>query len=305
MASAQSYLRPDVIQQVQRLDLKARFIVEGFLAGLHNSPYHGFSVEFSEHRKYAPGDDLRLIDWNVFAKTDRFYVKKYQAETNLDGYLLVDMSGSMAYPKEAGIDKPGGRMTKFDYAVCLAAALGYMMIHQQDAVGLACFDSQLRAFLPPRTKRSHLMAILGHLARVRPRGPTGLAASLHRIADRVRKRSLLIILSDFWDEPDNVIEALHHLRFRKHDMILFQVLDSDETQFPFAGMQRFEDVESSTSVVADPEAIRASYLAALHEFCERYRTEAAAVRADFVQVDTSMTFDRALVQFLIDRQRRF
>jgi len=305
MPSAASYLRPDVIQQVQRLDLKARFIVEGFLAGLHGSPYHGFSVEFSEHRKYVSGDDLRQIDWNVFGKTDRFYVKKYQAETNLDGYLLVDTSGSMAYPPELQTPGAGGRMTKFDYAVCLAAALGYMMIRQQDAVGLACFDTELRAFLPPRSRRAHLMAILGHLARVRPRGRTGLAASLHKMADRVRRRSLMIVLSDFLDEPAEVIDALHHLRFRGHDLILFQVLDVEEVQFPFVGLRRFQDVESPASVVADPEAIRTDYLAALRAFIGRYRAEAAGLRADFVQVDTSMTFDKALVQFLIDRQRRF
>jgi len=305
MPSAASYLRPDVIQQVQRLDLKARFIVEGFLAGLHGSPYHGFSVEFSEHRKYVSGDDLRQIDWNVFGKTDRFYVKKYQAETNLDGYLLVDTSGSMAYPPELQTPGAGGRMTKFDYAVCLAAALGYMMIRQQDAVGLACFDTELRAFLPPRSRRAHLMAILGHLARVRPRGRTGLAASLHKMADRVRRRSLMIVLSDFLDEPAEVIDALHHLRFRGHDLILFQVLDVEEVQFPFVGLRRFQDVESPASVVADPEAIRTDYLAALRAFIDRYRAEAAGLRADFVQVDTSMTFDKALVQFLIDRQRRF
>jgi uncharacterized protein (DUF58 family) len=305
MASAQSYLRPDVIQQVRRLDLKARFIVEGFLAGLHGSPYQGFSVEFSEHRKYAAGDDLRQIDWNVFGKTDRFYIKKYQAETNLDGYLLVDTSKSMAYPPKAAGPESGGRMTKFDYAVCLAAALGYMMIHQQDAVGLVCFDKELRAFLPPRCKRGHLMAILGHLARVRPRGRTGLADALHAVADRVRRRSLMIVLSDFLDEPDAVIEALHHMRYRGHDLILFQVLDTDETEFPFTGLRRFEDVESKATAVTDPEAIRADYLAALRAFIQRYRDEAAGVRADFVQVDTSMTFDKALVQFLIDRQRRF
>lgn len=304
MATAQSYLRPDVIQQVRRLDLKARFIVEGFLAGLHSSPFHGFSVEFSEHRKYVPGDDLRLIDWNVFGKTDRFYVKKYQAETNLNGYLLVDCSGSMAYPPDAA-GRSAERMSKFDYAVCLAAALGYMMIHQQDAVGLVCFDEKLRSFLPPRTKRAHLMTILGHLARVRPRGPTGLAAALHDVADRVRRRSLVIVFSDFLDDPGAVLDGLHHLRYRGHDLILFQVLDMDETQFPFVGMRRFEDVESEVSVVADAEAIRAQYLAALHDFVETYRREAAGVRADFVQVDTSMTFDRALIQFLVDRQRRF
>lgn len=305
MASAQSYLRPEVVSQVQRLDLRARFIVEGFLAGLHSSPFHGFSLEFSEHRKYVAGDDPRQIDWNVFGKTDRFYIKKYQAETNLNGYLLVDCSGSMAYPEEAVGDLSRRRMAKFDYAVCLAAAFGYMMIRQQDAVALVCFDTQLRTFLPPKTRRAHLMTLLGHLARVRPHGPTGLARSLHEVADRVRKRSLMVLLSDFLDDQDAVIDALHHLRYRGHDLILFQVLDTDETEFPFTGLKRFEDVESRSHVVADAESIRSDYIEALREFVDRYRRETAGVRADFVQVDTSMTFDRALLQFLVDRQRRF
>jgi uncharacterized protein (DUF58 family) len=305
MATAQSYLRPEIIQQVARLDLKARFIVEGFYSGLHSSPYHGFSVEFSEHRKYAPGDDLRQMDWNVFGKTDRFYIKKYRAETNLDGYLLVDTSASMAYPADPRADRPPNRMTKLDYAICLAAALGYMMIHQQDAVGLACFDTRLRAFLPPRSRRAHLLTILAHLANVTPAGPTGLAPSLHAIADRIRRRSLLIVLSDFLADPDDVIDALHHIRFRGHDLILFQVLDPDEVTFPFSGMRRFEDTETGDRLVADPEAIRAEYLEALHGFIDRYRAEAAGVRADFVQVDTAMTFDRALIEFLLSRQRRF
>ncbi len=314
MASAARYLRPEVIAQVQRLDLKARFIVEGFISGLHSSPFHGFSVEFSEHRRYVPGDDLRLIDWAVFGKTDRYYVKKFEAETNLECYLLVDTSASMAYPEadqppRARHDDPGtGRMSKLDYAICLAAALGYMMTSQQDAVGLARFDSKLRCFLPPRSKRSDLMRLIAELAAVRPvRDQTGkgLAAGLHDVARRVRKRGLMVILSDFLAEADEVIDALHHLRFGGHDLILFQVLDWTEVALPFENLCRFEDPETGRSLVAQPQAARAGYLAALHAFTERYRSQAAALRADFVQVDTSMTFDRALIQFLIDRQRRF
>src|SRR3954470_807670 len=175
MASAEKYLRPEVIRQVARLDLRAKFIVEGFLAGLHASPFQGFSVEFSEHRKYAPGDDIKNIDWGVYAKTERYYVKKFEAETNVSGYLVMDLSASMAYTYRQ-------ELTKFEYAICLAAALGYLMIHQQDPVGLVTFDTQVRTFLPPRSKRSQLGTILSVLAGLKPTGTTDVATSLHRLA---------------------------------------------------------------------------------------------------------------------------
>lgn len=307
MASAVQYLRPDVIAQVQRLDLKARFIVEGFISGMHGSPFQGFSVEFSEHRKYVPGDDLRQIDWSVYGRTDRFYIRKFEAETNLECHLVVDTSASMAYPspQEAAA---AGRMSKLDYAICLAAALGYLMIHQQDAVGLARFDDRLRAFLPARSKKAHLTRLIGELARAYPAADAsgkGLTEAIHEVARRVRKRGLIVILSDFLADVDEVIEALHHLRFRGHDLILFQVLDWTEVAFPFEELSSFEDPETRQKLTTHPRAVREAYMEALREFTERYRRECAAVRADFVQVDTSMTFDRALVQFLIDRRRRF
>jgi len=307
MTSAAQYLRPDVIAQVQRLDLKARFIVEGFISGLHGSPFHGFSTEFSEHRRYVPGDDLRLIDWSAYGKTDRLYIKKFEAETNLDCYLLVDTSASMAYP-DPQTARQQNRMSKLDYAICLAAALGYMMTNQQDAVGLARFDSKLRSFLPARSKRSHLMRLITELANVRPArddSGKGISEAIHDVARRVRKRGLMVIISDFLAEVNELIDALHHLRFRGHDLILFQVLDWTEVTLPFENLSRFEDPESGQHVVAQPEAARAGYLEALRQFIERLRTESAALPADFVQVDTSMTFDRALIEFLIDRQRRF
>jgi len=295
--TAEQYLRPDVIQQVQRLDLKARFIVEGFLSGLHGSPFHGFSVEFSEHRKYTPGDDIRMVDWNVYGKTDRYYIKKFEAETNLDSYLLVDCSGSMDFAL-------GGRMTKMDYAICLAAALGYMMVHQQDSVGLFTFDEKVRAFLPPKTKRSHLINILATLARTKPFGKTHLSAALHDVAGRVRKRGLMILLSDLLDEPQEVLRGLHHLRYRGHDIIIFQVLDHSEVSFEFDGQVRFEDPETADFVDANPRAIRAAYLEEIRRFIDDYRRECQAVRADFVTVHNAMTFDKALIEFLVERQSR-
>lgn len=293
----EEYLRPDVIQQVRRLDLKARFIVEGFLSGLHGSPFHGFSVEFSEHRKYEPGDDLRLIDWGVYGKTDRYYIKKFQAETNLEAYLLVDSSASMDFAT-------GGRMSKMDYAICLAAALGYMMIHQQDAVGLYVFDEKVRQFLPPKSKRSHLTNILATLAQTTPAGQTHLAACLHEIADRIRKRGLIILLSDLLADPEPVIDALHHVKYRGHDLIIFQVMDHSELAFEFDGQVRFEEPETGDALDADPQAIRAAYLKEIAAFIDNYRREAQNVRADFVTVDNAMTFDKALIEFLAERESR-
>src|SRR5580693_4296817 len=207
MANAESYLRPEVIRQVSRLDLRAKFIVEGFLAGLHASPFQGFSVEFSEHRKYVPGDDLKDLDWNIYAKTDRYYIKKFEAETNVTGYLAMDLSASMAYTYRQ-------ELTKFEYAICLAAALGYLMIHQQDPVGLVTFDTAIRAALPPRSKRTQLASILSLLSSITPSGQTDVAASLHQLASMIRNRSLIMLFSDLLGDPEPVIDALHRLRHR-------------------------------------------------------------------------------------------
>ena len=294
----EQYLRPDVIQQVQRLDLKARYIIEGLMAGLHSSPFHGFSVEFSEHRKYVPGDDIRLIDWSVYAKTDRYYIKKFRAETNLEAYLLMDCSGSMGFAT-------GGRMTKMDYGICLAAALGYLMVNQQDSVGLAVFDDKLRHFLPPKTKRSHLMNMLSILAQTIPSGPTNLASAIHDMADRVRKRGLMILISDLICDQAEVVNALHHMKYRGHDLIIFQVLDHSELAFEFDGQVRFECPETKEHIDTDPQAIRAAYQDEIKAFIDEYRQECQAIRADFVTVDNSMTFDKALVEFLAQRQGRF
>src|SRR6266403_5497269 len=189
MGAPEMYLRPEVIHQVARLDLRAKFIVEGFLSGLHASPFQGFSVEFSEHRKYTPGDDIKDLDWNVYAKTERYYVKKFRAETNVTGYLVMDLSASMAYTYRQ-------ELTKFDYAICLAAALGYLMIHQQDPVGLVTFDTKIQTCLPPRSKRTQLGAMLAVLANLKPSGKTDVGQCLHRLATMIKSRSLIMLFSD-------------------------------------------------------------------------------------------------------------
>jgi len=298
MSAPEKYLRPDVIRQVARLDLRAKFIVEGFLSGLHASPFQGFSVEFSEHRKYVPGDDLKDLDWTVYAKTDKYYLKKFQAETNVTGYLVMDLSASMAYTYRQ-------ELTKFDYAICLAAALGYLMIHQQDPVGLVAFDQKISQSLPPRSKRSHLGTILSILANLKPAGETDLAACVHQLASMIRGKSLVMIFSDLLTDPEPVLESLHHLRHRGHEIILFNILDEAEVQFPFEGLIEFTDVETPDRLTLDAKGMRADYLTAVAEFRETYRRECAKANIDYVAMDTSVGFDKALLEYLVQRQRRF
>jgi uncharacterized protein (DUF58 family) len=298
MAASEKYLRPEVIRQVSRLDLRAKFIVEGFLSGLHASPFHGFSVEFSEHRKYVSGDDLKDLDWNIFAKTDKYYLKKFQAETNLTCYLVMDLSASMAYTFRQ-------ELTKFDYAICLAAALGYLMIHQQDPVGLITFDTRIQTSLPPRSKRAQLGTILAVLANLKPAGSTDLANSLHQVAVMIRNKSLIVLFSDLMTEPEAVLQSLHHLRHGGHEVILFHILDEAEVHFPFEGVIEFEDVEDHKRLTIDARGMRPDYLQALADFQNFFKTECAKANIDYVPMDTSVSFDKALMEYLIQRQRRF
>jgi len=298
MSHTEKYLRPEVIRQVARLDLRAKFIVEGFLAGLHASPFQGFSVEFSEHRKYTAGDDLKDLDWNVFAKTDKYYLKKFQAETNLTGYLVMDLSASMAYTYRQ-------ELTKFEYAICLAAALGYLMIHQQDPVGLIVFDTKIRTSLPAHSKRAQLGTILGVLANLKPAGKTDVAACLHQLAAMLRNKSLVIVFSDLLTEPRPVLAALHHLRHRGNEVILFHILDEAEVHFPFEGMVEFLDPEEEKRLTVDARGVRTDYLKTLADFRDFYRHECAIANIDYVPIDTSVSFDKALMEYLLQRQRRF
>ncbi|MCS7021194.1 MAG: DUF58 domain-containing protein [Gemmataceae bacterium] len=322
---AEKYLRPEVIRQVGRLDLRARFIVEGFLSGLHASPFHGFSVEFSEHRKYNPGDDLKTIDWNVYAKTGKYFVKKYRAETNVTGWLVMDLSQSMDWNGPAEAQAAGVKidttvlgaaavetLTKFEYGICLAAALAYLMIQQQDPVGLVAFDTQLRTVVPPKSKRSQLGTLLSVLANLRPTGLTDVGGSLMQLASFLRGKCLIMIFSDLlptrdeWRaEAESVIRSLYRLRYAGHEVILFHILDVLEAQFPLAGLIDFQDVESEAHQQIDAQGIRTDYLRFVDEFRSYYRRECAAARVDYVPIDTSVGFDRALLDYLILRQQRF
>ena len=298
MSSAEQYLKPEVIRHVARLDLRARFIVEGFLSGLHASPFHGFSVEFSEHRRYSHGDDPKDIDWLVYAKTDRYYVKKYQAETNLTGYLLMDLSESMDYTYRQ-------ELTKFEYCISLAAALAYLMVHQQDPIGLMTFDKQIRASLPARSKRSQLANILALLSKAKPTGQTDVAGNLRRFAGMVRHKSLVMLFSDLLTDPEPVIDAIRMLRFAGHDVIIFHVLDEAEVHFPFDGMCDLKDPESGQKMVIDAAGLRADYIDAMTDLRDKYKQACRGVGADYVELDTSLRFDKALVEYLSQRKARF
>ncbi len=295
--SVEQYLKPEVIRQISRLDLRAQFIVKGFMQGLHASPFHGFSVEFSEHRKYTPGDDPADIDWLVYAKTDKYYVKKFEAETNITGLLVMDLSRSMGYTYRQ-------EMTKFDYGICLAAALCYLMIHQQDPVGLITFDEKIRHFIPPKSKRRQLGTILSHLAGLKPAGKTNVAAALVQVAAMLRHRSLVMVFSDLLGEPDEIIQSLHRLRHGGHDVILFHILDEAEVHFPFDGMIEFEEPETEDRLLVDASDFRQDYLDEVESFRDHLRRECYQSGVDYVELDTSMPFDRALMEYLISRKAR-
>ncbi len=299
MANAEKYLRPEVIRQVARLDLRAKFIVEGFLSGLHASPFHGFSVEFSEHRKYVPGDDPKDLDWNVYAKTGKYYVKKFRAETNMTGYLVMDLSKSMGYTYRQ-------ELTKFEYGICLAAALGYLMVHQQDPVGLVTFDTKVRTVVPPKSKRSQIGTLLGVLANLKPTGETDIGGSLFQLASLIRGKCLVMVFSDLLTDPGPVVQSLYRLRHAGHEVILFHILDEAEVHFPFTGLNNFEDPETGELVKdIDSRGIRDDYLSGLEEFREFYKAECGTANVDYVPMDTSVGFDKALLEYLIQRQRRF
>lgn len=297
MSSVEKYLKPEVIQQIKRLDLRAQFVVKGFLQGLHASPFHGFSVEFSEHRKYTPGDDPKDIDWLVYAKTDKYYVKKFEAETNITGYLVMDLSQSMGFTHRQ-------ELTKFDYAICLAASLCYLMVHQQDPVGLITFDEKIRDSLPPKSKRTQLGTILAHLAKLKPTGPTDIAKSLTQIAAMLKHRSLVMIFSDLLADPATVFPALRRLRHRGNDVILFHILDEAEVNFPYEGIIEFEDPESHEKIVVDATSYRRDYKSEIEAFRELYRKECFQTGVDYLPLDTSMQFDKALLEYLISRSAR-
>lgn len=291
------FLDPAVIARLGSMELKARTVVEGFLSGLHRSPFKGFSVEFAEYRQYLPGDDLSTLDWKVYARTDRHYVKKFEEETNLECHLLLDVSASMAY-------RGAAPMSKLEYGSVLAASLAYLMHRQRDATGLIEFDDKITGRLPASARPGHLHAILLALDKIAPGHRSDVGRPLHQLAEALGKRSLAVLISDLLDDPDGVVRGLKHLRFRGTDVIVFQLLDPHELQFPFRGAAKFTDVESAAEITADPARVRAGYLQELADLRARYEKELRGAGIDFLTLDTSKPLDFALLAYLDARSRR-
>jgi uncharacterized protein (DUF58 family) len=289
------FLDPATLARLGSLELKARTVVEGFLSGLHRSPFKGFSVEFAEYRQYMPGDDLSSIDWKVYARSDRYYVKKFEEETNVDCYLMLDVSASMGYGS--------GGVTKLEYGSMLAASLAYLMNKQRDAVSLTTFDEAIVRMLPPSARPSHLRSILVTLDQATLGTRTDVSKPLHALADGLGKRGLVIVISDLLDEPQRVIDGLRHFRFRGTDVIVFHVMDPDEITFPFERAARFQDLEGGDELMAVPSVVREKYLEALNESLEMYKRELGSAGIDYKLLKTSEPLDFALMSYLSTRGR--
>ena len=292
----QPLIEADVVGRLIGQPLLARFPMEGTVSGHHRSPHRGSSVEFAEYRNYVPGDDIRRLDWRVFARTDRYYLKEFEAETNLRCYVVLDCSGSMGFKGNNGI--------RFDYAKRLAATLSYLVINQGDAAGLVHANAKDNIEIPPRRNASHLQLILDSLNQASPKGETNLIPLLHELAEKARRRALVIILSDCFCDETELRDALQHLRFQKHDLALFHLLDPLELDFTFERPVRFVDMEGSQSIVTEPATIRAEYQLQLTRFLKKLQTNCHEFNADYRQVTIDQPYDRVLADFLNERARR-
>ena len=298
-------LRSESLGRISRLELIARGVVEGFVTGRHQSPYKGTSIEFAEHRQYVPGDDLRDLDWRVFAKSDRYYIKQYKEETNLRATILLDASGSMSYTGDRAAAIDDQPVSKFDYARYLAASLTYLLVNQQDAVGLVTFDTEVRKYVPARSSARHIRVLLQEMDQVEPAEDTSLGPIFHDIAERVHRRGLVVIISDLFDDVEALTDALHHFRYRKHEVILLHVMADEELTFPFDRWSDFRDLEvAGVHEELDPLTVRAEYLQRVQEFINRVESECGQMEVDYVPMNTKVPFDVALAGFLATRQQR-
>jgi uncharacterized protein (DUF58 family) len=287
-----NYLQPEVLAKLTGLDLKARMIVEGFVSGLHKSPFHGFSVEFAEHREYVPGDDLRHVDWKVFGKSDRFYVKQYEEETNFACHILVDASDSMSYRSR------GAAMSKLEYAKHIAAALAYIVVQQQDAVGLVTVGNRVIDILRASSQASHLKQLHHVLEQTQPSGETALGPVLHDIAERIRKRGLIIVLSDFFDDPESLLLGLKHLHHRRHDVSLLQIIDPAEQDFPFEDPTLFKGLELPTQLLSEPKSIRRAYRQEFDAFLRTIQQQAHDLNMEYALLRSDQPLDVAITSVL-------
>jgi uncharacterized protein (DUF58 family) len=296
MDDSQKYLDPLTLAKVRSLELQARLVIEGYLSGMHKSPYHGFSVEFAQHRQYVPGDDIKHLDWKVFGRTGRYFLKQYEEETNLVCWLLLDISESMQYGS--------GPVSKYDYACTLGAALCYLILHQQDSVGLVTFDDQVRQFLRPSSQPSQLRQITQIMSRSAGREKTRLAPLFHDLAERIANRGLIIILSDLFDDAEEVLSGLHHLRHKGHEVVVFHVLDRAELEFPFQEATLFRGLEQLPEVLTDPRSLRRGYLDEVRGFIGNLERGCRAQNIDLVQLRSDANLGVALSSYLARRLAR-
>ena len=297
------FLDPAVVSRLAGMDLKARLIVEGFIAGMHRSPYHGFSVEFAEYRQYMQGDSIKSLDWKVFGKTDRFYVKVFEEETNLKATILLDKSGSMGFLGDGSGRGAEGTVDKLTYSSLLAGSLSYLMIHQQDAVSLCAFDEKIQTMLPHRSVRKHLFFLLGNLERLVPGAQTRISNTLHYIAERVRRRGLIILISDLMDDPDKVLMGLKHFRHRNHEVIVFHILDPREIDLDYRGEVEFQDMENDKRIRVEPAFLQEQYSQRVQAWIKRLDRGCKQHQIDYNLLTTQTPFDQALTAYLNKRFR--
>lgn len=290
------FLEPQALARVKNLSMVARGVVEGAISGLHSSPFKGFSVEFAEHREYVPGDDPRHLDYRMLARTERLYIKQYEEETNMRVQILLDISASMAY-------KHTGKLTKLEYASYLTAVLSYLMTRQQDSIGLTTFDTAVRLDMPARSSPRHFNEMMRQLEQVRPSHQTHVAETLHKIANRFKKRCLVVLISDLYDDPEAVMRALHHFVHRRHEVIIFHVFDKAEIDFPFNEVISFHDLETDERIQIDPAYVREEYVAQIEQFIENYRRMCAEAGIDYVMTDTDTPYDFMLSRYIAKRNQ--
>jgi uncharacterized protein (DUF58 family) len=289
------YLDPEGLARVGNMELVARQVVEGFLTGRHRSPYHGFSVEYLDHRAYTPGDEIRSLDWKILARTDKYYVKLFEDETNLRAHILLDCSRSMAFQS--------GRVSKFDYGCYLAAALAYLMLHQNDAVGLVLFDHEIRQFLGPKARPTQFRRILDLLDTTPAQSDTDVGTVLHEVADRIRRRGLVIVISDLIDNEQKIASGLQHFRHNNHEVIVFHVMDDAELTFPYDRLTRFKDMEGAGRLVANPKSLRGRYLARMQTFLDGIQSVCFERGVSYNLANTKDPYDVFLAAYLEKRAR--
>ena len=297
MNKQKNYLSPAILAKIDNMSLRAKLVVEGYLVGRHKSPYHGFSVEFAEHRSYGQGDEIRHIDWKLYGKTDRYYIKRFEEETNLRSYILLDTSKSMSFKSKS--------ISKLKYGTSLAAGLTHLMTNQKDAVGLILFDKSIKKYIPPRTSNSHKNIIFNSLSKCRAGDDTNIRSILDAMAERIKKRGLVILISDLLDDPENVIKGLNHFRHNKQEVIVFHLMDRQEFDFNFNERTKFKDMETGELITTDPWHIRSSYQQQINSFKNKFKKECGNQKVDYVPLFTDQKFDVALSEYIRKRGKSF